>query len=385
MGASFNQHDAEEFMLQNPDVEKIKHWSKLYSAEAHLAGDRAHAERIRDLWREYGISADLVQYDVLQNFPISTALKLFNADGSVGFEATLTEDELPEDPTSSPIRGLPAFHGFAANGDVQGKLVYANFATWEDFETLSRKKVEIKGKIVLCKYGKVFRGLKVRAAQQFGAIGVIIYNDPQEDGKYTAKNGYKHYPHGPARHPKSIQRGSVDAFSVAVGDPTTPGYPSLPDTDVKRQDPTHAIPKIPSLPISFAEAEPFLKALNGHGRLPEEMDNSADWKGEIDNVEYRTGPSEVHVFLSSQGKFKPFSARSLSANTRSTGDFRIAPIYNVIGTIHGASEESIVLGNHHDSWCCGAVDPVSGSAAMNEVARTLGTLTASGWKPYRKM
>jgi N-acetylated-alpha-linked acidic dipeptidase len=302
MDGSVSQHEAEELMLQTPDVDKIKHWSKLYSEEAHLAGDRAHASRIRDLWREYGISAELVQYEVLQNFPISTALKLLNQDGSLSFEATLTEDELPEDPTSSPSRGLPAFHGFAANGDVQGNLVYANFATWEDFETLVSKGVDVTGKIVLCKYGKVFRGLKVRAAQQFGAIGVIIYNDPQEDGQYTTKNGYKHYPHGPARHPKSIQRGSVDAFSVAVGDPTTPGYPSLPDTDVKRQDPTHAIPKIPSLPISFSEAEPFLRALNGQGRPPAEMDNSPDWKGEIDGVEYRTGPSTVDVFLSSQGK-----------------------------------------------------------------------------------
>lgn len=303
MNGSISQRDAEQFMLQTPDVDKIKHWSRLYSEEAHLAGDRAHAARIRDLWREYGISAELVQYQVLQNFPISTALKVFNQDGSVSFEATLTEDEMPEDPTSSPDRGLPAFHGFAANGDVQGKLVYANFATWEDFETLASKGIDVKGKIVLCKYGKVFRGLKVRAAQQFGAIGVIIYNDPQEDGQYTTKNGYKHYPDGPARHPKSIQRGSVDAFSVAVGDPTTPGYPSLPDVDgLERQDPTHAIPKIPSLPISFSEAEPFLKALNGHGKSPEQMDNSADWKGEIDDVEYRTGPSSVEVFLSSQGK-----------------------------------------------------------------------------------
>jgi N-acetylated-alpha-linked acidic dipeptidase len=311
--ASIRQPDAEQFMLQTPDVDKIKHWSKLYSEKAHLAGDKEHAVRIRDLWREYGISAELNEYEVLQNFPISTELKLFNQDGSLSFEATLTEDELPEDPTSSPDRGLPAFHGFAANGDVKGKLVYANFATWEDFEKLVSKDVDIKGKIVLCKYGKVFRGLKVRAAQQFGAIGVIIYNDPQEDGQYTTKNGYKHYPDGPARHPKSIQRGSVDAFSVAVGDPTTPGYPSIPNTDVRRQDPTHAIPKIPSLPISFAEAEPFLKALNGHGKSPKEM-GADDWKGEIDGVEYMTGPSSVDVFLSSQGKLFRLSSWKVSIN-----------------------------------------------------------------------
>ncbi|KAH6983820.1 membrane transporter [Ilyonectria destructans] len=367
MQITIDQHGVEQVMLQTPDVDQLRHWSQLYSAEAHLAGDLAHAERIRDLWRAYGISTELVQYDVLQNFPISTELRLLSADGSAAFEATLTEDELPEDPTSSPTRGLIAFHGFAANGDVQGQLVYANFASWEDFETLQRKGVSVEGKIVLCKYGKVFRGLKVRAAQEFGAVAVIIYNDPQEDGQYTAKNGYKHYPHGPARHPMSIQRGSVDAFSVAVGDPTTPGYPSIPNSNVERRDPTHAIPKIPSLPVSFAEAEPFLQALNGHGRKPHEMDNTDDWKGEIEGVEYSTGPSSVDVYLSSQGEFK------------------YAPIYNVIGTIDGTTQECIVLGNHHDSWCCGAVDPVSGSAAMNEVARALGSLKSNGWQPYRKI
>jgi len=295
------QCEAETAMLQSVDVDRIRHWSKLYSSEAHLAGDLAHAQRICDLWRSYGIPTTLARYDVLQNFPLSTSLTLHSPDGAVAFEASLSEDELPEDPTSSPKNGLPAFHGFSANGDVTAELVYANFGTLEDFARLRDKGVDVRGKIVICKYAKVFRGLKVRAAQQFGAAAVIIYNDPQEDGEYTAKNGYQAYPHGPARHPSSIQRGSVDFFSVAVGDPTTPGYPSLPGSETKRRDPHHAIPTIPSLPISYADATPFMKALNGLGLSPGEMAEEDGWRGELEGVDYCTGPSTMTVHLSNQG------------------------------------------------------------------------------------
>ncbi|KAH8883466.1 Zn-dependent exopeptidase [Thozetella sp. PMI_491] len=370
MTKAWGQEAVEQFMLDTPQIDKLRHWSRLYSSDSHLAGDLAHAESIRDLWLSYGIPTELVRYDVLQNFPIGSSLRLHGrgSEDSVAFTASLTEDELPEDPTSAPPNSLPAFHGFSANGNVCAELVYANFGTIGDFQLMKARGVSVEGKIVICKYGKVFRGLKVRAAEQFGAAGVVMYNDPQEDGEYTAKNGYQHYPHGPARHPKSIQRGSVDFFSVAVGDPSTPGYPSLPGDETKRLDPTHAIPTIPSLPISFADATPFLLALNGCGLSPDEIGGSgADWKGEIDGVNYYTGPSRVKVSLYNEG------------------EYRYAPIYNVIGTVSGETDECIVLGNHHDSWCPGAVDPVSGSAAINEVARGLGVLVSQGWKPYRKI
>ncbi|KAJ0279278.1 hypothetical protein COL940_006806 [Colletotrichum noveboracense] len=298
MEIKVTQQEAEHLMLETPTAANLRRWSKEYSAEPHLAGDLAHATRIRDLWRSYGIPTELEQYDVLQNFPVSQSLQLLDSDGQVAFEASLTEDEVPEDPTSSPKNGLPAFHGFSANGEACAELVYANFGELRDFELLESKGISVKGKIVICKYAKVFRGLKVRAAEQYGAAAVILYNDPQEDGQYTEANGYKPFPHGPARHPKSIQRGSVDFFSIAVGDPTTPGYPSLPGNDVERQDPGHATPKIPSLPISYADAVPFLKALNGQGLSPFSMGGEgSDWKGCLAGIDYFTGPSKVRVSL----------------------------------------------------------------------------------------
>ncbi|KAI1854123.1 hypothetical protein JX266_001264 [Neoarthrinium moseri] len=362
------QNEVERHMLHCPTVDNLRHWSKTYSAKPHLAGDLQHAESIRDLWRSYGVKTELVRYDVLQNFPARSSLKLLSEDGAIAFEASLKEDEIVEDPTSSHANGLPSFHGFSANGHVTAEIVYANFGTLNDFKLLESKGISVKGKIVLCKYSKVFRGLKVHAAEKFGAAAVLIYSDPQEDGEFTAANGYKPYPDGPARHPTSIQRGSVDFFSIAVGDPTTPGYPSLPGPGTERRDPKGAIPSIPSLPISFADALPLLESLNGRGLSPEDVGGiGTDWRGGLPGVDYCTGPSVV------------------KASVLNHGEYRYSPIYNVIGTIPGRTKEIVMLGNHHDSWCCGAVDPVSGSAAMNEVVRGLGELCSAGWKPFRKL
>ncbi|ETS75189.1 hypothetical protein PFICI_13673 [Pestalotiopsis fici W106-1] len=362
------QDEVERHMLACPTADNLKHWSKTYSATPHLAGDLKHAESIRDLWRSYGLQSDLVRYDVLQNFPSAASLKLLSEDGTVDFEAGLTEDELPEDPTSSPDNNLPLFHGFSANGEAVAELVYANFGTIDDFRLLESKGVSVRGKIVICKYSKIFRGLKVRAAQQYGAAAVIIYTDPQEDGEFTEANGYRAYPDGPARHPTSVQRGSVDYFSVSVGDPTTPGYPSLPGSGTERKDPKDAIPHIPSLPISYADALPLLKALNGRGLTPEQVGGEeGGWRGVLSGVDYCTGPSNVKVSLLNHG------------------EYRYSPIYNVIGTVAGRTKEIVLIGNHHDSWTPGAIDPVSGSTALNEVVRGLGGLIKAGWKPYRKL
>lgn len=126
---------------------------------------------------------------------------------------------------------------------------------------MTNKGVNLTGKVVICRYGKIFRGLKVKRAQDLGAVGVLIYSDPGDDGNITALNGYETYPAGPARNPSSVQRGSVQFLSIGPGDPTTPGYASKPG--VPRVDPNNTIPSIPSLPISYTDALPILKALNG--------------------------------------------------------------------------------------------------------------------------
>ncbi|EMR64279.1 putative glutamate carboxypeptidase protein [Eutypa lata UCREL1] len=212
---ALSQEDAERLIVDTPEVEKLRACSKLYSAKPHLAGDLQHAERIRDLWRSYGIPTELVRYDVLQNFPTHSALRLHGSDGSVVFNASLVEDEVAEDPTSSPQNGLPAFFGFGANGTAHGELIYANFGRLSDFEFLKSQGISVRGKIVICKYSKVFRGLKVRAAEKFGAVGVILYNDPQEDGEYTARNGVAVWISSPSRSVIPLRR-ATQAYRVKI-------------------------------------------------------------------------------------------------------------------------------------------------------------------------
>lgn len=347
--------DVIQTLLDVPSRSNLAAWSKQYAASTHLAGDHAHACSIQSLWQSYGIPSTIDVHNVLQNKPLDgsrVALvdpsKPDTAKTRTIHAAKLVEDVIPEDPASAT--GLPAFHGYSFPGAVTAPIVYANFGTPEDFQFLKDAGIKTEGHIALIKYSRIFRGLKVKAAQEAGCIGAVIYSDPQEDGEFSIKNGHLPYPDGPARHPSAIQRGSVSFFSYAVGDPA----------DEDR-------PYIPSMPISYRDAAYFLKALEGYGvhgdRLP------ADWHGHVPGIKYCTGPSKLHVELVNN-----------VAYSRS-------PIYNVIGKIEGRCEtgEFVLLANHHDSWCSGAVDPVSGSASMNELLRGFKTLIEKGWKPYRTL
>lgn len=293
-----------------------------------------------------------------------------NSDAwKVSFEATLEEDVLEEDPTSGLKDRVPVFHGYSASGNVTGQFVYVNYGTYQDFDDLVKANVSLAGKIALARYGGIFRGLKVKRAEELGMIGTVIFTDPGDDGKITEANGYATYPNGPARHASSVQRGSVQFLSVAPGDPTTPGYPSKPG--VPREPVEGKIPSIPSLPISFAEAVPILTALNGHG--PKSSDFNNYWTANqglgYKGVDYNIGPSPEHVVL----------------NLVNEQEYTITPMWDVIGIINGTiPDEVIVVGNHRDAWIAGgAGDPNSGSAVINEVIRGFGKALDAGWKPLR--
>jgi N-acetylated-alpha-linked acidic dipeptidase len=276
---------------------------------------------------------------------------------------------LEEDPTSGLADRVPVFHGYSASGNVTGQFVYVNYGTYQDFNDLVKANVSLEGKIALARYGGIFRGLKVKRAQELGMIGTVIFTDPGDDGKITEENGYTAYPDGPARHPSSVQRGSVQFLSVAPGDPTTPGYPSLPGAP--REPVEGKIPSIPSLPVSFAEVVPILKALNGHG--PKSSDFNKYWTANqgllYKGVEYNIGPSPENVVL----------------NLANEQEYTITPMWDVIGIINGTiHDEVVVVGNHRDAWIAGgAGDPNSGSAVINEAIRSFGKALQAGWKPLR--
>ncbi|KAJ6151584.1 Glutamate carboxypeptidase [Penicillium chermesinum] len=357
LGLSYDQ--LQQILLNIPSAAKAREWSSYYTAGPHLAGKNlSQALWTLRKWKEFGVEdTTLASYDIYLNYPLDHRLALLkkSADKTeVTFEATLEEDQLKEDPTTSLPDRVPSFHGYSANGNVTAQSCCC--------------KRPLEGKIALVKYGGIFRGLKVKRAQELGMVGVVIYTDPQEDGKITEENGYKAYPDGPARNPSAIQRGSTQFLSILPGDPTTPGYASKPG--VERQDPQHSIPSIPSIPISYKEALPFLKALNGHG--PKASDFNKYWQGGglgYKGVEYNIGPSPEDVVI----------------NLDNQQEYVTTPLWDVIGVIKGhIKDEVIVLGNHRDAWIAGgAGDPNSGSAALNEVIRSFGEALKAGWRPLR--
>ncbi|EXJ66483.1 glutamate carboxypeptidase II [Cladophialophora psammophila CBS 110553] len=357
-----------ELLLETPNEDKARSWSEYYTSGPHLAGKNlSQALWTRERWEEFGVKSDIVAYDVFINYPSDHRLALL-VGHKVKYECSLEEDIIDEDPTTSLKDRIPTFHGYSASGNVTAPYVYVNFGTYQDFEDLRAANITLEGKIALAKYGRIFRGLKVKRAQELGMVGVVIYSDPQEDGDITEENGYKTYPDGPARNPSSVQRGSTQYISTLPGDPTTPGYPSKPGAP--RVDPHGSTPRIPSLPISYADALPLLKALNGHG--PNASSFNKNWQGgglAHKGVEYNIGPSPDSMVL----------------NLMNEQEYVTTPLWNVIGIVNGtAKDEVIVVGNHRDAWIAGgAGDPNSGSAALNEVIRSFGEALKAGWKPLR--
>ncbi|KAI9171789.1 putative glutamate carboxypeptidase [Paramyrothecium foliicola] len=375
-GNHLNHDELLRILLDTPSAENAKEWSRYYTAGPHLAGTNfSQAEWTRQKWESWGVKSSIATYEIYTNYPVDHSLSLLqrpdkqSSDWKVAFEASLTEDVLEDDPTTSLEDRIPTFHGYSANGNVTGSFVYVNYGTYRDFEDLVEAGIDLKGKIAIAKYGGIFRGLKVKRAQELGMVGTVIYSDPGDDGEYTEEHGYKQYPEGPARNPSSVQRGSVQFLSIRPGDPSTPGYPSKPGAPRAPVD--DAIPSIPSIPISYPDAIPILKALNGHGPKAQKLNKwwnrnlGLSYKG----VEYNIGPSPDNVVL----------------NLYNKQDYVITPQWDVIGIVNGTNpHEVIVVGNHRDAWIAGgAGDPNSGSAVINEVIRSVGKAIDAGWKPFR--
>lgn len=223
MSSGLSYENLQQILLDTPEEDKAREWSKYYTAGPHLAGKNfSQAEWTRTKWEEFGIASSIVDYDVLLNYPVSNRLALLKKQKElthqVLYECSMEEDVLEEDATSGLKDRIPTFHGYSASGNVTGQYVYVNFGTYWDFEDLVKANVSLEGKIALAKYGRVFRGLKVKRAQELGMIGVVMYSDPQEDGDITELRGYKPYPDGPARQPSSVQRGSTQFLCKITSD-----------------------------------------------------------------------------------------------------------------------------------------------------------------------
>ncbi|EKM59322.1 uncharacterized protein PHACADRAFT_249741 [Phanerochaete carnosa HHB-10118-sp] len=281
-----------------------------------------------------------VYYPVM-NTPVNHSVTILGEDGQPVWTAPLEEVADETDPEAGQyVEAVPVFHGLSASGEASGKLIYANYGRQEDFKALVEKGVNFTGSIVLARYGGIFRGLKVKGAQELGAAGVLIFSDPSDDGAVTEDNGYLAYPYGPARNPTSVQRGSVQFLSMYPGDPTTPGSPAYENSTRTEGE---NIPRIPSLPISWANAQVLLNEISEGGLN-------------------RTVSLVNHV------------------------DTGVIPIWNTMGVIPGhIKDEVVIVGNHRDAWVMGATDPSSGTVSTHEFVRGLGHLLKKGWKPLRTL
>jgi N-acetylated-alpha-linked acidic dipeptidase len=346
----------EEKYDQQLKAANLDAWLKKLTARPHHVGSpygKANAEYMRDLFRSWGYQAEIESYQVL--FP-TPKVRLLELVGPTKFTARLLESPLKEDGTSGMVsEQLPVYNAWSADGDVTAELVFVNYGIPADYDELARLGIDVKGKIVIAKYGGSWRGIKPKVAQEHGAIGCLIYSDPKEDGYYQGDV----YPKGPFRPSDGAQRGSVMDMPVYPGDPLTPNIGSVPGAKrLDRSEVTNLI-KIPVIPISYGDAQPLLAALGG----PVSPDG---WHGALP-ITYHIGPGPAKVHL------------------KLTFDWKTVDCLNVIARMPGSErpDEWVIRGNHHDAWVNGAGDPTSGLVAEMEEARAIGELVKSGWKPKR--
>jgi len=334
----------------------LRDWMQRLSARPHHLGsayDKANAEFLASLFREWGYDTKIEEFDVLFPTPRTRVLELV---GPTKFVAKLDEPALPEDPTTAQkSEQLPTYNAYSIDGDVTAELVYVNYGVPKDYEELARRGVDVKGKIAIARYGGSWRGIKPKVAAEHGAVGCIIYSDPRDDGYFQGDV----YPKGAFRNENGAQRGSVMDMPVHPGDPLTPGVGATKDAKRLDRKDAEVITKIPVLPISYSDALPLLRELGGPIA-------PTDWRGALP-ITYHLGPGPARVHLKLEFDWKTVTARDVIA--------RLA------GSEH--PDQWIIRGNHYDAWVNGASDPISGLVAELEEARAIGELAKSGRRPKR--
>ncbi len=331
-------------------------WMKRLTARPHHTSspyDKENAEFIAAQFKSWGYNTRIEEFYVL--FP-TPKKRLLEMTAPEKFTASLAEPGIPEDATSGQsAEQLPIYNAYSSDGDVSGELVYVNYGVPKDYEELEKRGIDVKGKIVVARYGGSWRGIKPKVAAEHGAIGCIIYSDPKDDGFYQGDV----YPKGAWRNENGAQRGSVMDMPFYNGDPLTPGIGATKEAKRLDRKDVQTITKIPVLPISYSDATPLLRSLAG--QVVPEL-----WRGALP-LTYHFGPGKTIVHLKVEFNWD------------------IVPIFDVVAVMKGSEfpDEWIIRGNHHDAWVNGAEDPTSGMVATMEEARGIAELAKSGWKPKR--
>jgi N-acetylated-alpha-linked acidic dipeptidase len=359
-----SEHAAEQARLEDQlkksiSTEEIRRQHRYFTSIPHPAGsihDREVAEYIADQWRKQGLEDVVIrQYDVLGTKPISTSLEMV---APTRYQALLREAPYDVDPDTKNPEVANAWLGYSESGEVTAPVVYAHSGNPEDYDVLRKHGIDVKGKIVLVRYSNPYsyRGFKALTAEKNGAAALLIYSDPAEDG-YVRGKVFPDGPWGPETH---IQRGSITYDFIVPGDPLTPGWASIPGATRIPESEARSLPHIVALPLSWHDAKPLLENMNGPAA-------PKDWQGGLP-ITYRL-------------------AGAVQAHLKVQMDNSIQPYYVVEARIRGAEfpDEWVLLGNHHDAWEYGGVDPSSGTASMMELTRALGAMLKNGFRPKRTL
>ena len=334
----------------------LDEWMQYMTARPHHVGspyDKKVVDYMAEKFQSWGYEVEVERFDVL--FPTPKVRKLELLEPTT-YTAMLEEPPVEGDPaTEQTDEALPPYNAFSIDGDVTAELVFVNYGVPADYEELDKRGISVEGKIVLAKYQGSWRGIKPKVAAEHGAIGCILYSDPEDDGYYQGET----YPDGAFKNEYGVQRGAVMDLPAQPGDPLTPGYGATEDAERLAYTEAEGLTKIPVLPISYHDALPLLKALSGPVA-------PASWRGALP-VTYHIGPGPARVHL--QLEF----------------NWELAPAYDVIATLEGSEypDEWVLRGNHHDAWVHGANDPISGMVTVMEEARVVSELVKTGWRPKR--
>ena len=350
------QHELETVFDSHIDRTEMDEWLREFSSEAHHVGSpkgKKNADALAALFRSWNYAVEISEYQVLFPEPLTRELELLYP---YQFTASLTEDSLEEDPSTSVIDNLlPPYNAFSIDGEVEGELVFVNYGTPADYEILERYGISVAGKIAISKYGGSWRGIKPKLAGEKGAIATIIYSDPGDDGYGPGDV----YPEGPFKNDSGVQRGSVMDMPTYPGDVLTPGIGATADARRLPKEEAPTITQIPVLPISYRDALPLLEAMGG-AVVPNE------WRGGLP-ITYHLGPGPARIRLKLEF------------------DWKMVTAYNVIARLEGSQypDEWIIRGNHHDGWNHGAADPISGLIALLSEAKAMSRLANDGFGPAR--
>jgi N-acetylated-alpha-linked acidic dipeptidase len=338
---SQRERSLEQTFLAVPDPTRAEAIHKILTAEPHVAGspgDRRTSEYVLKQFRSYGLDAEIEEFKVLDSEPREIKFQLLDPEKFSGPHP----EYVAEDPASKDPHASLGFNAYSGSGDVASEVVYANYGLPIDYEFLQSKGISVAGKIVIVRYGACYRGVKAKIAEENKVAGLIIYSDPQNDGYHVGDS----YPRGPWRPALGVQRGSVLYEFILPGTVATDGS---------------NIPHLPIMPLSYADAEPILKNIRGVAAPP-------DWQGGLPFT-YHVGPGPAKLRMQVRM------------------DQVVRPIWNVIAKIRGTQshDEIVLAGNHRDAWVYGGADPNSGTTALLEMARGLGTLLREGWRPRRSI